>query len=123
MSNVSKIMDSEYEVMKVLWSENPLTANEVYAILSEKKKWSKSTVITLINRLIDKGVVNGTKRGVYFYEPLISETEYKNYHADNLLNKLFNGSAKNLLIYFCDNKNITLEDVEELKKMIKSKEV
>ena len=123
MSNVSKIMDSEYEIMKVLWNESPLTANEIYEILTKKKTWSKSTAITLINRLVDKGAISSTKRGVYFYAPVVTEYEYMQYHADNFLNKMFNGNAKSLLAFFCNHEGITVEDLNEIKQMLEQKEM
>ena len=123
MSSVSKIVDSEYEIMKVLWNENPLTANEIFLKLSEKKSWSKSTVITLINRLVDKGALNSAKRGVYFYSPIVSKADYTQYHAENFLKKMFNGNAKNLLAYFCNHENITIEDLNELKQKIEGREM
>ena len=122
MSGVSKIMESEHEIMKVLWNESPLTANEVYTILSERKSWSKSTVITLVNRLVEKGALSSLKRGVYFYTPIVSETEYMQYHANNFLKKMFNGNTKKLLAYFCDHEGITAEDLEEIRQMIEQKE-
>ncbi len=122
MSGVSKIMDSEVEIMKVLWEQSPLSANEVYSILSKKKEWSKSTIITLMNRLVEKGAVCSEKKGVYLYSPIVSEEEYKNYHAETFLKKMFNGSAKNLLAYFCDTKDITVADLDELKQLIERRE-
>lgn len=123
MSSVSKIMDSEYEIMKVLWNESPLTANEIYDILTLKKSWSKSTAITLMNRLVEKGALSSVKRGVYFYTPIVSENEYTHYHADNFLQKMFNGNTKKLLTYFCDHEGITVEDLNEIKQMIEQKEM
>ena len=121
MSSVSKIMDSEYEIIKVLWNESPLTANEIYEKLTPKKAWSKSTVITLINRLVEKGALSSSKRGVYFYTPVVTEYEYKQYHAENFLKKMFNGNAKSLLAYFCSYEGITAEDLNEIKQMIEQK--
>ncbi len=122
MTGVSKIVDSEYEIMKVLWNEQPLTANEIYNSLAEKKTWSKSTVVTLVNRLVEKGALSATKRGVYFYTPVVSEAEYTKYHADSMLQKLFGGSAKNLLAYFCSDDRISLEDLDELRQIVERKE-
>lgn len=123
MSSVSRIMESEYEIMRVLWNENPLTANEIFTVLSEKKAWSKSTTTTLINRLVEKGAVSSVKRGVYFYSPIVSESEYKQYHTANFLKKMFDGNAKNLLAYFCNHEDITADDLNELKQMIERKEL
>lgn len=121
MSGVEKIMESEYEIMKVLWAESPLTASEIYMILSKRKSWSKSTIITLINRLVEKEALSCEKRGVYFYTPVVTQLEYTKYHADSFLEKMFHGNTRNLLAYFCDNSDVTLEDLNELKQMIQDK--
>lgn len=123
MSSVSKIMDSEYEIMKVLWEKSPLMASEIFSTLSEKKAWSKSTVITLANRLVEKGALKSEKRGLYFYTPIVTEAEYTKYHANNFLKKIFKGNAKNLIAYFCDNEEISPADLEALKQIIEQKEV
>ena len=123
MSSVSKIMESEYEIMKVLWNESPLTATEICEMLALKKSWSKSTVITLINRLVEKGALSSAKRGVYFYTPVVTEDEYMQYHADNFLKKMFNGNTKSLLAFFCNHEGITVADLNEIKQMIEQKEM
>ena len=119
MSGVSKIMDSEFEIMKVLWAaKEALTANEIFERLT--KAWSKSTAVTLINRLVEKGAVGSVKRGVYFYSPIVTEEEYLRYHADHFLQKMFNGNPKNLLAFFCSHEGITAEDLDEIRRGIEA---
>lgn len=57
------ITETEYEVMKILWSSSkPLTVGELYKMLPENK-WSKTTVATLLVRLCDKGAAAYKKEG------------------------------------------------------------
>ncbi|MDR1539632.1 MAG: BlaI/MecI/CopY family transcriptional regulator [Clostridiales bacterium] len=122
MPNVQKIADSELEILKVLWKDSPRTSNEIYDALKQNKPWSKSTVLTLISRLAEKGAVSSFKRGVHFYSPALSEREYIKLQANSFLERIFEGSIKDLVAYYCENNDLTQEDLKELKKMIESRE-
>ncbi len=54
MTEIPKISESEWEVMKLLWNKSPLTSEEIICCLSEDKKWTKQTVKTFIIRLTKK---------------------------------------------------------------------
>jgi len=121
MKDLSKIVESESEILRVLWQDSPKTANEIYEAIKPHKDWQKSTVITLINRLVEKKAVAAEKRGVYFYTPLVTQEEYKEYHTRTFLSKLFDGSPQKLLAYFCDTKDITAADLDDIRKMIEGR--
>ena len=54
----TKISDAELEILETLWAAGEaLNANEIRARLNEKKDWERTTVLTLIRRLLDKGVI------------------------------------------------------------------
>ncbi|MEJ9132311.1 BlaI/MecI/CopY family transcriptional regulator, partial [Bacillus thuringiensis] len=52
MKELPKISEAELEVMKVLWSKSPQTANEVIEELEKNMDWKPKTIRTLINRLV-----------------------------------------------------------------------
>ncbi len=54
MKELPKISEAELEVMKVLWSKSPQTANEVIEELEKNMDWNPKTIRTLINRLVHK---------------------------------------------------------------------
>ncbi|OPZ88340.1 MAG: Penicillinase repressor [Firmicutes bacterium ADurb.Bin419] len=117
---VSKITDSEVEVMRVLWEaghELPLV--DIRKSLEQTSKWENSTIKTLLRRLCEKGVVMATKKDVFYYTPLVSEAEYNDYITQNLIDRLYSGSAKNLVASLLGSKKLDDSDIEELRSLFK----
>lgn len=117
---VSRITDSEVLVMRVLWEAgHELTITHIRTSLEKTTDWDSSTIKTLIRRLVNKGVVEATKKEVYYYRPLITEEEYNQYITQDIIDRLYNGSAKNLVASLLDNKKLDEKDIEELRNMFK----
>lgn len=117
---VSKITDSEFLVMRVLWgARQELTITQIRESLEKTTDWNSSTIKTLIRRLVNKGVVEATKKEVYYYKPLITEDEYNQYITKDLIDRLYNGSAKNLVASLLSNKKLNEKDIEELRNMFR----
>ena len=113
-----KITDAELEVMKVLWrAGEALSANRIRDRLQSQCSWDESTIKTLIARLTTKGVLLKEKRKSYCYTPLISENEYDEWVAGNVVHKIFNGRAKDLLSALVRTENLTKSDIDELRQM------
>lgn len=116
MKDLEHLGNSEAEIMKILWKNGqPTTAPEIRKELEGKSGWSRSTILTLIRRLVDKGFVKCEKKDIFYYSPLVTEEEYQNYHTSNFIDKIYDGSVKNLLSALCRAKSLNKEDVEELQ--------
>ena len=125
MSNTlaDKISDSELEVMKVLWrAGDALPVTEIRETLQREKGWEATTVKTLVSRLVGKGVVRQEKRGVFYYSPLISEQEYNGGATNDLIRRLYNGSARELVAALVRFEGLTQSDIEELRAIFKVEE-
>lgn len=117
---VSRITDSEVEVMRVLWeAEEPLPIGDIREKLEERSDWDSSTIKTLLRRLCEKGVVKSEKRKVFYYSPLVSEKEYKDYNTKLLIDRIYSGSAKNLVASLIGSHKLGHDDIEELRNMFK----
>jgi BlaI family penicillinase repressor len=117
---ISKITDSEVEVMRVLWnSKGELPIADIRKELLETSKWESSTIKTLLRRLCDKGVVSAVKKEVFYYKPLVSEAEYNEYTTQKLIDNLYSGSAKNLVASLLGSKKLKKKDIDELRTMFK----
>ena len=120
MNLADKITNAELEVMKLLWREqSAVSFSDIRAQLQKAKGWEKSTINTLVRRLVDKGVISAEKRGVMQYTPNIMETQYKTAEEQSLINRLYNGSAKNLVAALCHRGELTEADIDELKAYFK----
>ena len=120
VSLADKISDSELEVMKVLWQAgDALPVNVIRETLQRDRGWEATTVKTLIGRLLAKGVIEQEKRKVFYYSPLISEAEYNAWATDNLIQKLYHGSAKKLVAALVQSEGLTQADIEELRALFR----
>lgn len=116
MSSKDKISLAELEIMQLLWkSDKPMTSTEIRLKLKELKGWEKSTVLTLIKRLVEKGAISCSKENVFYYSAVVTEQEYIDYHTESLVNKLYNGSLKNYVLSLCNRSKLTKDDIQELK--------
>ena len=115
-----KISDSELEVMKLLWqAEDALPVTEIREALQKSRGWEATTVKTLVSRLVSKGIIRQEKRKVYYYSPLISEKEYNGWATNNLIERLYHGSARDLVAALVHSDGLTRDDLEELRQMFK----
>ncbi len=112
-----KLSDNDYEIMNIVWDEGEVTALEIASRLAEKKGWKKPTVYTLIDRLIKKGAIERSEPD-YVCKALINKDEVRTNETAGLLEKLYNGSAKLLVSGFIKEKQLSAEELEELRKLI-----
>ena len=83
---IQKISDAELEIMKVVWANGEKPTFFAYLIdelATRGKPWQKNTLITLLNRLVNKGFLKAKKIGrCNEYTPLVSEMEYQTTQTD-----------------------------------------
>lgn len=117
MGNLAeRISDSELEVMRLLWeADAPLPISEIRIAMQQRKGWEPTTVKTLVNRLVAKKVLAQEKRNVFYYIPLVSQEEYNSWATNQLIDKLYRGSAKNLVAALVHSDNLSDKDIQELR--------
>ncbi len=120
MKKTPKISKAEWEVMKVLWSTSPATANDIVKILSGKTQWKRETIRTLINRLVQKKAVGFEKKGrQYHYFPLVTEAECVRAETRSFLKRLGGGSIEPMLAAFVEEEHLSPERIERLRRILK----
>jgi len=119
MSEIPKISNAEWEVMKIIWTNSEITSTNIVMLLKDKEQWKPATVKSLINRLLNKKAIGFNKLcNEYLYFPLISETECIQLESQTFINKVFNGSIKSMLLNFAQAKDISEADINELKNIL-----
>lgn len=120
----NQITDAELEIMKVLWEKKSLTLNELVEELSKEEPKNKSTIKTLLYRLIDKHIVKSVEKNKKEneYKPLISEKKYLKSANETFLDKLYDGNVNNMLLNFVEDKKISKEEIEKLLNIIDERE-
>lgn len=115
-----KITDSELEVMRLLWeAEAPMPISDIRVALQQRKGWEPTTIKTLVQRLCKKHALAQEKQNVFYYRPLISREEYQNWATNDLIRKLYRGSARNLVAALVHSDKLSNDDLQELRDYFK----
>lgn len=122
MSQIPRISEAEWEVMKVFWQSSPASANDVIEALSDDKDWKPATVKTLINRLLKKKALGFHKEGkTYLYSLLVTEEECIRAESKSFLKRLYGGALKPMFVQFLKEERLTEEEIKELKQILDEK--
>ncbi|MES1157278.1 MAG: BlaI/MecI/CopY family transcriptional regulator [Alphaproteobacteria bacterium] len=114
-----KISAAESQIMEVLWRESPLAAEDVAAAVGPGQNWEVATVKTLLNRLLTKKAVSAERVGRrYLYAPLIARADYVREESQTLIDRLFDGKLAPLVSHFAETKQLSADDIAELKRLI-----
>ncbi len=119
---VQQISDAELEIMKIIWG-NPEKVTLFSYIMEELalrgRTCKKNTLIVLLSRLTNKGFLKAKKIGRHNeYTALVSETEYRTVQTKNFMDKIYEGSAKELVSNLIFGDLLTDEEYEELKGLL-----
>src|SRR5688500_13897487 len=137
--SIPQISDAEWEVMKVVWDDGPLTAGDVVRRLAEvsaghpAKDWRPRTIKTLLGRLVRKGAVSGqevdgaTATGAagasggkrFLYRACVARDQVIRQESRSFLARVFNGSVAPALLHFIQDASLTADEINQLRETLR----
>ncbi|MFK7766835.1 MAG: BlaI/MecI/CopY family transcriptional regulator [Mariniblastus sp.] len=125
----SKLQPTELELMilKVLWdspaSELPKAVRDIRDGLAELgRELAHTSVITTLNIMLDKGFLKRTKlKNAFLFAPKVKRDAVQSRVIDDVLNRIFDGSAQSLMLTLMDHADVDSEDLAEIRRMITRK--
>ena len=123
MEKMKKLPDAEFDIMKVVWANDPpITTPIIMEQLGKEKEWKIQTVVSLMLRLVERGFLRSEKRGKErTYYPLISKEDYLKFETGNFMRQYHNSSLFNLINTLYDGEALTDGDIDELLKWAKER--
>jgi BlaI family transcriptional regulator, penicillinase repressor len=120
MQRVPRISETEWEIMRVVWSRGPSSAGEIIQTLAgADPTWHPKTVKTYLTRLVRKKALGFRQEGRgYVYRPLVNETDCVTAASESFLGRVFGGSLKPMLAHFVEHKKLSAQDIRELKDLL-----
>ena len=112
-----KLFDSELKVMDVLWKEGDVKAKHIADVLTKELGWNKNTTYTLIKRCMKKGAIERSEPN-FMCHALISKEEVQEAETNELIDKIYDGSADKLFAALLSRKKLSAEQIEKLKKIV-----
>jgi predicted transcriptional regulator len=123
MENMKKLPDAEFEVMQVVWAnEPPITTSEVMNQLGFSKGWKIQMVVTFMLRLTEKGFLRSEKHGkerTYF--PLVSQEDYLKFETGKFMKQFHKNSFLSLATTLYDNEALTDEEIDGFLELLKKR--
>lgn len=112
-----KLFDSELKVMDVLWREGDSTAKHISDVLKAEVGWNMNTTYTLIKRCMKKGAIARSEPN-FMCHALIPKEEVQEAETNELINKIYDGSADKLFAALLGRKKLSPEQIARLKQIV-----
>jgi len=112
-----KLFDSELKIMEVIWSRGDLSAKAIAEILKESIGWNKNTTYTVIKKCLEKGAIERREPN-FICHALINKEDVQGSEVDELVNKLFGGSAELLFASLVGRKKLNRDMLDKLKHIV-----
>lgn len=117
-----QISDAEWQVMKIIWMQGEQTSRDLIRVLAERFDWSKSTIQTLLARLVEKECLTRKKEGKSFiYSALLTLDQSRDLLVQDIKDKVCSRRMKNLLADLIVECDFTQADLEDLEAVISEK--
>lgn len=117
-----QISDAEWQVMKIIWMQGEQTSTDLIKVLAERFDWSKSTIQTLLARLVEKECLTRKKEGKSFvYSALLTLDQSQDLLVQDIKDKVCSRRIKNLLADLIVECDFTQADLEDLEAVISEK--
>jgi len=118
-----KLTNAELEIMHVVWEFAGATVREVHERLNQRRALAYTTVMTMMNILEEKGHLTRHKQGrAYRYEPVRPKSQVISGMVDDFVGKVFEGSARPLVLGLVKDRKLSEKDLEEIARLIKEAE-
>ena len=109
----------ELEIMKVVWQRESATVRDVYEALLEHRKVAYTTVMTMMKILEQKGYLHRKQVDrAYVYRPAQPKNQVIGKMVRDFVNRVFNGSAEPLLVHLIEDRRLTGDEIEEIRRLI-----
>ena len=116
------LTDVELELMSILWELGEGTVRQVLAKLPRRRNLAYSSVSTILRILQGKLLVKSRKVGrSHRYRPALSKARYERRSIRHLLDKVFNGTPRAMVMRLVDDEGLSRRELEDLEQLLKEK--
>ena len=118
-----QLTDAELEIMHVVWELGSGTVREVHDHLNQRRTLAYTTVMTMMGILEEKGHLTRIKKGrAYLYKPVRPKSQVIAGMVDDFVGKVFEGSARPLVLSLVKDRKLSKKDIEEIARLIEETE-
>lgn len=117
-----ELFDSEWAIMRVVWKLEPCTAPTVQEELQDKKGWAYTTVKTMMDRMVKKGLLKTQRiRNLYLYTAAVTQSQARKGEIMRAVERAFDGTLTPMMQFLIENEELSDAEYKQLENMIKNR--
>jgi BlaI family transcriptional regulator, penicillinase repressor len=110
---------SELAILQILWIRGPSTVREIHEVMSESKDLGYTSALKLLQIMTAKGLVTRTEdQRAHVYEAALPAEKTKQQMAADVLQRVFRGSASQLMQHALSGKRSSKKEIDEIRKLL-----
>lgn len=114
---------NEWYVMECLWQHKCCTGREAVEYLQKNVGWSRSTTLTMLRRMSEKGLILcREENGLLVYSPLLDKEAATMQETDSFLSRVYHGSVSMMISALTRKESLTQKEIDELYAILKEAE-
>jgi len=115
-----RLTEGKWTILRAVWEHEPCTAPMIQEALVTSKKWSYSTVKTMMDRMTAKGLLKTEKlRNLILYRSSITNTQAQKGEVMTTVKRAFNGATIQMMRFLLDGNDFTVQQLGELETLIR----
>ena len=117
-----ELFESEWAILQKVWEHEPCAAPTVKEALEGEREWAYTTVKTMMDRMVKKGLLKTKKvRSIYLYSSAVTQSEARKSEITRTLQRAFDGTFTPLMQFLIENDQLSEEEYNRLEKLIKKR--
>ena len=114
-----QLSEAEWRIMNAVWAHHPTTARAVLEAVVGETGWAYTTVKTMMNRLVEKGVLREKKaKGTSQYEPKLTRQKARAAALRAVVDRAFGGSVAPMMSFLVEDEKLSKKERDELRRML-----
>ena len=117
-----ELFESEWAILQKVWDLEPCAAPTVQEALQGERGWAYTTVKTMMDRMVKKGLLKTEKiRSIYLYSSAVTQSQARESEITRTLKRAFDGTFTPLMQFLIENDQLSEEEYSHLEKLIKKR--
>lgn len=117
-----ELFDSEWAILQVVWERQPCAAPTVQEALQQEKGWAYTTVKTMMDRMVRKGLLKTERiRNLYLYRAAVTRAQAQRSEILRTVKRAFDGALTPMMQFLIENEKLSETEYEELERLIRGR--
>jgi BlaI family transcriptional regulator, penicillinase repressor len=120
--NNLELFESEWAILQKVWELEPCAAPTIQEALEKDKGWAYTTVKTMMDRMVKKGLLKTEKiRNLYLYSAVVTQSQARASEIARTLKRAFDGTFTPMMQFMIENDQLSEKDYGRLENLIKQR--